>query len=64
MNSMMPVSKQTKRMVGFISVVATVFTLGGTLTLAEHYSRSSTDGRDYMAVAHHVPPVAAVRKTS
>ncbi|MFA6440808.1 MAG: hypothetical protein WCV99_00625 [Sterolibacterium sp.] len=64
MNSMMTVSTQTKRMVGLVAVVATVFTLGGTLTLAENYSRSSTDGRGYLVATHHIAPAADLRKAS
>lgn len=56
MNSIIAVSKQTKSLVGLVAIVATVFTCGGTLTLAEHYARSSMDGRDYQAAAHQAVP--------
>ncbi len=58
MNAMMTASKQTKRMVGFVAVLASVFTLGGTLALAEHYARSSADGRDNMAGLQQAQPAA------
>ncbi|MFA6312072.1 MAG: hypothetical protein WCV99_11235 [Sterolibacterium sp.] len=56
MNSIIAVSKQTKGLVGLVAIVATVFTCGGTLTLAEHYSRSSMDGRDYLAASQQGVP--------
>jgi hypothetical protein len=50
-------NRQTKRIAGFVAVLATVITFGGTLTLADHYSRSNLGGRDYIAA---VPPMAPV----
>lgn len=61
MNSMITVTKQTKSLVGFVAIAATVFTCGGTLILAEHYSGSSVTGQDHLAVAHHA---AAPKKAS
>lgn len=49
MNSMLTLGKQTKRIAGFAAVVATLFTAGGTLTLAEHYAHAGRAGHDYAA---------------
>ena len=51
------VNRQTKRIAGFVAILATVFTVGGTLTLADHYARSSTGGQEYLAAAHHAAPI-------
>jgi len=57
MNSMTTVSTQTKRMVGLMAVVATMFTFGGTLALADHYAKSSIDGQDILVQQHQSTPV-------
>ena len=58
MNSMMTkAGKQTKRLAGLVAVVATMFTFGGTLSLAEHYSKSGMDNLDYLAAVHQAVPV-------
>ena len=49
MNSLTTISKQTKRMAGITALVATMFTAGGTLALADHYARTAGDGQAYMA---------------
>ena len=59
----MNTSNQTKRIAGFVAILATVFTIGGTLTLANHYARSSTGGQEYLATAHQTAP-AVLKKAS
>jgi len=61
MNSMITVTRQTKSLAGFVAIAATVFTCGGTLILAEHYSGSSAAGQDYLAAAHQA---AVLKKAS
>jgi hypothetical protein len=51
------VNIQTKRIAGFVAILATVLICGGTLTLADHYARSSTGGQNYLAAAHQATPV-------
>ena len=57
MTSMITVSKQTKSLAGFVAIAATLFTCGGTLILAEHYSGSSAPGQDYLTGAHQATVV-------
>ncbi|MFA7279664.1 MAG: hypothetical protein WC100_06185 [Sterolibacterium sp.] len=49
-------NKQAKRIAGFVAIMATVFTLGGTLALADHYSRSNLGGQDYIAAVPQSAP--------
>lgn len=61
MNSLTTISKQTKRMAGIAALVATMFTTGGTLALADHYARSAGDAQVFMAgnpAAQCVAPAA------
>lgn len=44
MNSMISVSK--RQLAGLAAAVATLITVGGTLTLADHYARSSLSGQE------------------
>lgn len=62
MNAMNTVSTQAKRIAGIAAVVGTMFTFGGTMFLAEHYSTSSLEGLDDLAVTFQVAP--AVFKNS
>jgi hypothetical protein len=48
MNSMMVMNMQTKRMAGIAAALGTFLTVGGTLTLAEHYARTSVHAREYV----------------
>lgn len=48
MNSMMAINKQTKRIAGVVAALGTLLTVGGTLTLAEHYAQTSKFGREYV----------------
>lgn len=48
MNSMMAINLQTKRMAGIAAALGTLLTVGGTLTLAEHYARTSVQAREYV----------------
>jgi len=63
MSSIIAVSRQTRSLAGIVAIVATVFTCGGTLTLAEHYSRLSVSSRDYLAADHQASP-AVLKKAS
>lgn len=58
MSSMKAVSKQTRRLAGIAAIVGTFFTMGGTLTLAQHYAHTGKNGRDY-AVANAAADGAA-----
>lgn len=49
-------NKQAKRIAGFVAIMATVFTLGGTLALADHYSRLSTGVPDYIVAVPQSSP--------
>jgi hypothetical protein len=54
------VSKQMKRAAGVAALVATMFTTGGTLALADHYASTGGDARAYIAGGSAVPHAAAV----
>ena len=49
MNSIMNVGTLTKRMAGVAAVTASLFVLGSTLALAEHYAKSAADDNDQVA---------------
>ena len=49
MSKAMAVSKQTRRIVGFVALVATILIMGGIMTLAEHYSHTGQDCSDQRA---------------
>jgi hypothetical protein len=49
MNAVTTISKQTRRIAGVAAVVATLFTTGGTLALAEHYAQGGTGAQGYAA---------------
>ena len=42
-------NKQTRRIAGFAAVVASLFCIGGTLLLAEHYAQASTEASEQLA---------------
>ena len=48
MNLLMTANRQATRVAGLAAVVATLFTLGGTLGLAEYYANASPDGQEYL----------------
>jgi len=54
MNSL---NKQTNRVAGFVAILATVMTCGGTLTLADHYAHAGPVGQNYLAASHQAAPV-------
>lgn len=56
MNSLMAISKSAKHLVGFTALVATVFTLGGPLVLAEHYAHSGPGEHATMATETQAKP--------
>ena len=58
MNSL---NNQTNRVAGFVAILATVVICGGTLSLAEHYARSSTGGQEMVVASHQVAPAALKR---
>ena len=49
MNSLMAVSKQMKGVAGLAALVATMFTTGGTLALADHYASTGANAQAYIA---------------
>lgn len=57
MNSAMTSSRKMKLMAGITALVATLFTAGGTLALADGYARTAVDGRGVLA-ANSAPQYA------
>ncbi len=49
MNAMITSSKQTHRIAAVLAVVATLFAVGGTLSLAEHYAQAGVAGAEHLA---------------
>lgn len=60
MNSLMAVSKQMKGVAGLAALVATMFTTGGTLALADHYASTGADAQAYIAAGPAAGHAAAV----
>jgi len=54
MNTVMTTSRQTQWTAGVVAALATVFTAGGPLMLAEHYARTgaSWNASEYYASEH------------
>lgn len=48
MNLLMTANRQARRVAGLTAVVATLFTMGGTLGLAEHYATASPGEQEYL----------------
>ncbi len=66
-------NKQTRRIAGFAAVVASLFCIGGTLLLAEHYAQTGTEASEQLAarpagqdtrVAERQPTVSAAATAS
>jgi hypothetical protein len=49
MNAEMAPSRQTRSIAALAALAASLFTMVGTLTLADHYAHTGSDGRHYAA---------------
>ncbi len=64
MNATMTSSRKMKLMAGVTALVATLFTAGGTLALADGYARTAADGRAGVILAANPSPQYALAATS
>lgn len=58
MNSL---NKTTNGIAGFVAILATLVICGGTLSLADHYSRSGPGGQDSLVAVHQAAPAVLKR---